>query len=104
MRDKAAALLADAVLRDEALREDAAGAAPGQGVAVARAPPLRQVARAPAAAAAAARRGRGRRGVVCRGNQLSFPIRTRDCLTLRGSKDLKALTGEERKGQNMTFT
>ena len=29
MRHKAAALLADAVLRDEALREDAAGAAPG---------------------------------------------------------------------------
>ena len=99
-RHEAAALLADAVLRDEALRQDAAGAAPGQGVAVARAPPLRQVARAPAAAAAAARRGRGRRGVVCRGEQLSLQIRTRHYQTQRGSKGLKALTGKERKGMS----
>ena len=64
-----APLLADAILRDEALRVDAAAAAADQGVAVARASPLRQVA-APSATAAAAR-GRRRRVICCRGNQLS---------------------------------
>ena len=64
-----APLLADTILRDEALRVDAAAAAADQGVAVARASPLRQVA-SPSAAAAAAR-GRRRRVICCRGNQLS---------------------------------
>ena len=64
-----APLLADTILRDEALRVDAASAAADQGVAVARASPLRQV--APPSAAAAAARGRRRRVICCRGNQLS---------------------------------